>query len=193
LIIATIKWRHINSLIKAHQRLARGFRKGLGFWARRTLKLFRAKLGAGRGTVHSRSGSLARSFTYLVKGTNKIGTLSAALQSDAVQARLLEYGGIVRPVKAKVLAIPIWDRIKHRKVFRSPLRRTLPKHIKLWRSSSGHAFLADIRKRPPRPWYLLVPQARVRPQLRFRKHVEGRLRPLVTELAKRAREELRRG
>ena len=193
MIIATIKWRRITGLTKAPARLSTAFRRGIGFWARKTLRLFRAKLASGKGTVRSRTGALARSFTYLVEGRGRIGTISVALQSDAVQARLLEYGGVVRPVKAKALAIPVWERLKKHRTFRSPLRRTLPKQIKLWRASTGHAFLADITKRPPKPWYLLVPEVRVRPQLRFRRHVEERLRPLVTELAKQARPELTRG
>lgn len=74
-----------------------------GRWAHWALARFKAERLTGRPGLYPRTGTLRRSFRYAVKGRHFWDT-SVEIKSTAKYAAIHEFGGEIRPKRAKMLA-----------------------------------------------------------------------------------------
>lgn len=142
--------------------------------------------GTEGGLLQNRSGMLRRSFGFGVTGGLKDGyDLTLLVYSSGVKyARLQEYGGTIRPRRAKYLTIPLKDALTPSGVQRYSSARDLftyhPDQISVVRSpKSGKLFIvSDGRpgaktakgKNSQTQWlYILKKSVTIPPRLGFRK------------------------
>lgn len=95
------------------------------------------------------TGKLSKSFKYRIKRTGT-GEYRVTLVSSAIYARIQDQGGIIRPVKAKMLSIPLTERARQHD---SPREMILSA-----RRILGKLFLVDPTGKPQ---WILVHQVRV--------------------------------
>jgi hypothetical protein len=88
---------------KMHAQFGKAFVDWGEQWRGTMLERFRG----GEGALHTRSGDLKRSLGAKVSGAGSADLKLRLVSGGIPYARLQEYGGIVRPVRAKFLAIPL--------------------------------------------------------------------------------------
>ncbi len=131
--------------------------------------------------LQNRSGLLRRSFDYVVTGGLKEGKpLTLLVFSQGVKyARLQEYGGVIRPKKAKNLTIPLDDALTSAGVQRySSVRDLISYHPKqvFFKTVNGKTFVVsrgvpgrDYKREPKLLWlYILKKSVKIPPRLGFR-------------------------
>lgn len=116
-----------------------------------------AKLNASGRVLHVRSGRLRSSISATVEqgasdlllraraGGRGLGT------GDVRYAATHEYGAVIRPVRARMLAIPLPGARTPAGVsrFASPLRQTAAGELRVTRSKDGRLWLSPARGGPP--------------------------------------------
>ena len=129
-------------------------------------------------TTYWKTGKLVRSFKVgPVLKSGKIQDIKVS--SDREYASIHETGGIIRPVRAKMLAIPL------RPTARKMKPRDVPGLV-LIRSKSNDLLLAKVLgKDRINPWYVLVKQSKITPKRYLTKAVKA-ARPGIREIFNRA-------
>lgn len=142
-------------------------------------------VGKASGTkLNRRTGELARGFQTKVGGTS-LKNLFAEIVNNVKYAMIHEYGGIIRPVKAKWLTIPLPKNQTASGVMRKSARRLF---------SEGNAFIAKGvifenrgktkggKDRKPVPMFALKKQVRIPARLGFRQAAGTAARKLYAKL-----------
>ena len=97
-------------------------RKVFAEHGRFVVRKIRREAFTGRPRLISRSGRLKRSINYVV--TSRFGRPTLKVFADAIHANLHEFGGVITPVTAQKLAIPLSQAIKD--TYISPLALNHP-------------------------------------------------------------------
>ena len=146
-------------------------------------KRFRGYAGSKNtgSLLQNRSGLLRRSFSHTVAGGLGQGQPLTLLvfSQGAKYARLQEYGGVIKPTKAKNLTIPLDDALTRAGVQRySSVRDLISYHPKqvFFKTVNGRTFVVsrgipgrEYKREPKLLWlYILKKSVEVSPRLGFR-------------------------
>lgn len=134
------------------------------------------------GALKRRSGTLSRNFIPKVGGSS-LSTLFAQISNDTPYAAMHEYGGTIRPVKAKWLTIPLPKNQTASGVMRKSARRLF---------SEGNAFIAKGvifenrggKNSKPVPMFALKKQVTIPARLGFRSAAGNMAKKLYAQLRK---------
>lgn len=157
---------------------------GQFFTAKMVKDRFTGYSGESGEKLQNRSGMLRRSFgSTVVGGIGQSTPLTLVAYSQGViYSRLQEYGGIIKPKKAKHLTIPLPDALTASGVPRYPSARYLferyPDQVRVITARSGRKFIVSEgkpgskppkKKQPDLVWlYQLKKSVKVPPRLGFR-------------------------
>jgi len=181
----------LKNLKTMERRVFPATKKGFESWSINALNIFKGRRLNGPPGVGERTGDLRRSFRQRVTG-NQLTNVEALFTTRSKYAALHEYGGTVKPKKAKMLAIPLPGTpalIEDKRArYASPLRESLPKNIRfaVVRSKKGNLLL--FGKAPgeeARPWYLLRKSVKIKPRLEFGKTIKREHKRLIENMRKR--------
>jgi len=192
----------LKTLDKMEDEIVREAPLSFGRWAHWALARFKAERLTGRPGLHPRTGTLRRSFRFAVKGRHFWDT-SVEIKSTAKYAAIHEFGGEIRPKRAKKLAIPLADAKTQAGVARwsSPLRVTLAGlNVRCVRTPSGGLFLVSFgghvpgtAKKAAKWLFVLRDVVRIPARMGLRDSLQKNLGRLVARLSKRFQEIFRRG
>lgn len=177
-------------------------RQALYFWAEGLLGRFKRERLMGPPGVSTKSGLLRKSWRHRESGKTLVD-MQTKVWTTAKYARLLEFGsaglpgGVIRPKKAQMLAIPIKGgpamTKRGHQIYHSPLRQHLPRELDFFvarRKADGKLFLMDKRGRA---WFTLVHSVRVLPKLGFIAFARKEINKLRDIMATKWQEALKRG
>lgn len=141
--LARVQRELVKSTGRAYPLLRREFENWGIDWEQRMVARFAG--ATGTGTLRSRSGDLRRSLQKRVNGTS-LDDLRLRLTSDGISyARIQEFGGEVKPVRAQYLTIPVLGNVLPTGLARFPtaasLEREYGSRTTFFRSRSGALFL----------------------------------------------------
>lgn len=156
-------------------------------WGKFTIAKFKLHV---KKVFRARSGSLARSFSFVTTG--KGNDTEGRFFSTSKYARIHEYGGKVRPVRRKFLAIPIEGSPAMTQAgvarYGFSLYDTLPKGYSFWflGDRSGGVLMGrkkGSKKAKAQPWYALKKMVYVKPRLQMRRDIKNAIKALREQLA----------
>lgn len=160
--------------------------------------------GHARTVLQVHTGKLSQSFTF--KMTKDADDYEGRFGSRSKYAKIHEFGGTIRPKKARALAIPLKGSpavipTSGAPRYGSPLKNTLPKSYSFWvhKSPSGRVFLMGAKKDPTtrqtrgaktraQPWFLLLHSVTIPKRLGFVTYIQAAIKQLRDQLAKGAQE-----
>ena len=172
------------SMKKKREALAPAGWKGMYLWAEGALGEFKVQRLSGRPGLNVVSGDLRRSFRQRTTGET-LEQLQSRFSTTSKYAATHEFGPTITPKNAKMLAIPIKGspatRSSGEPLYHSPLRSTLPQHIKFFvdELGSGRLFLRDDKGQP---WFRLVKSVKIPARLRFRETIKASIVKLQERL-----------
>lgn len=127
----------------------------------------------GPTSLSVRTGALRRSLTQTVTAQGDGAALDVSVGSfTAAYARIHEYGGIIRPIRSKYLAIPIGKALTRAGVARfSP--RNFPGELHFIRSRKGNKLLVQFigkgKRRRMEPMFVLKESVTIPARMNFRR------------------------
>jgi hypothetical protein len=179
---------------KCAKRVSGGIRSTFRNWCSFVVGLLKA--GTAQ-RLHRHTGNLIKSITVFITGEKS--DTQAKFLARAKYAKLQEYGGTVRAVRAKMLAIPAEGSPALTAAgvprYASPLRNSLPTNYSFWVARFGSKLAlmgakkavggkrSNAKNARPQVWYWLRKSVKIPPRLRMRETIRNAIDKLKAQMA----------